>query len=301
MQASSISAEKRYVRARSVAEAIAALRDSGDAGVIVAGGLVVSSLINQGLLAADTIIDINRIDGLRRISIELDGHLWIGALTTHSDILKSPVVAATAPLLAEIAKDIACGRLRNRGTVGGSLCMIGQQGDPAIGLIALGAELHIQGPNGKRVVPLEDFYGKAFEIDLQPSEIVVGVSVARRNEPQQWGFAKVGPRNAMDWTQLAVSVALSLDQTRTTIKQIYIGMNGAAPAALRTRHAENALRGRAVHAIPWPDVIDSLQEDLAPESDVVFSADHKRHLASVLLKRAVAKSLAMEPGSTGDR
>ena len=200
MQASSASAEKKYVRVRSVAEAIAALRDSGGTGVLIAGGLVVSSLLNQALLAAETIIDISRIEGLRRINVEPDGRLWIGALTTHDDILKSQVIAGAAPLLAEIAKDVACGRLRNRGTIGGSLCMIGQQGDPATGLIALGAELHIQGPNGNRVVLLEDFYREAFEIDLQPCEIVEGVSVARSNEPQQWGFAKLGPRNAMDWT-----------------------------------------------------------------------------------------------------
>jgi aerobic carbon-monoxide dehydrogenase medium subunit len=301
MQASSASAEKKYVRVRSVAEAIAALRDSGGTGVLIAGGLVVSSLLNQALLAAETIIDISRIEGLRRINVEPDGRLWIGALTTHDDILKSQVIAGAAPLLAEIAKDVACGRLRNRGTIGGSLCMIGQQGDPATGLIALGAELHIQGPNGKRVVPLEDFYREAFEIDLQPSEIVEGVSVALSNEPLQWGFAKLGPRNAMDWTQLAVSVVLLPDRRRAAIRQIRIGMNGAAPAALRAHHAEDALRCREVQAIAWPDVTDALQGDIAPESDVVFSADYKRHLASVLLKRAVTKCLAMEPGKTGDR
>ena len=137
--------------------------------------------------------------------------------------------------------------------------MIGQQGDPATGLIALGAELHIQGPNGKRIVLLENFYRKAFEIDLQPSEIVEGVSVARSNEPQQWGFAKLGPRNAMDWTQLAVSVVLCSISKRSAIRQIRIGMNGAAPAALRAHHAEDAMRGREVQAIAWPDVTDALQ------------------------------------------
>lgn len=301
MEANRVSAEKKYIRARSAAEAIAALRASGDSGVLVAGGLVVSSLINQGLLAAETIIDIGRIEALRGITVEPDGRLWLGALATHNDILTSPVVAGAAPLLAEIAKDIACGRLRNRGTIGGSLCMIGQQGDPATGLIALGAELHIEGPGGKRIVPLEDFYREAFTIDLRPDEIVEGVSVARSNEPRQWGFAKLGPRNAMDWTQLAVSVVLSLDQKNSAIGQIRIGMNGAAPAALRARHAEDALRGWEVQAIAWPHVVDALQQDIAPESDVVFSDNYKRHLASVLLKRALAKCLAIEPGSKGDR
>jgi carbon-monoxide dehydrogenase medium subunit len=299
MQPDSGAADKKYVRVCSTADAVAALRESGN-GVLIAGGLVVCSLINQGLLAAETIIDISRIDDLRRITIDPDGCLWIGALSTHDDVLKSPAVARAAPLLVQIAKDLACGRLRNRGTIGGSLCMIGQQGDPATGLIALGARLHIQSPGGKRIVALDDFYRDAYGIDLGPDEMVEGVAIEQASEAQQWGFAKLGPRNAMDWTQLAVSVVLSLDQDKT-IKQIRIGMNGAAPAALRARHAEDALRGQAVCPIVWEDAFDAIQRDISPEGDVVFSADYKRHLAGVLLKRALTKSLAMAPDGTGDR
>jgi carbon-monoxide dehydrogenase medium subunit len=301
MPVNRVATEKKYLRARSTTEAIAALSESGNAGVLIAGGLVVSSLINQGLLAADIIIDISRIDDLRRIAVEPDGRLWIGALATHNDVLKSPAVAAGAPLLAEIAKDIACGRLRNRGTIGGSLCMMGQQGDPATGLIALGAELHIQGSSGRRLVAIENFYRDAFEIDLQPNEIVEGVSVAHSDESHQWGFAKLGPRNAMDWAQLAVSVVLSIDPRSTAISKVRIGMSGAAPAAIRARHAEDALRGQATQAIAWPYIIDALQQDIAPESDVAFSAGYKRHLASVLLRRAITRTLGMEQGKAGGR
>jgi CO/xanthine dehydrogenase FAD-binding subunit len=258
----------------------------------VAGGIVVGSLINQGLLAQDTIIDISRIDDLRRIGMERDGSLSIGALATHSDILKSAVVAQAAPLLVKIAKEIACGRLRNRGTIGGSLCMIGQQGDPATGLIALGAELRVRGPGGKRTVGLHDFYRNAFEIDLRPNELVESVSVPPRSSMQRWSFAKLGPRNAMDWTQLAVSCVLSL-QPVGGINRIRIGMNGVAPAASRARRAEDALLGQRVDSIAWPVVIEALNLDIAPESDVVFSATYKRHLAAVLLQRSVSKCLAM--------
>lgn len=283
----------KYVRALSVHDAIAALQESGEGGLLVAGGIVVGSLINQGLLAQDTLIDISRIDDLRRIGIERNGKLSIGALASHNDILKSAVVAQTAPLLVEIAKEIACGRLRNRGTIGGSLCMIGQQGDPATGLIALGAELRVCGPGGKRTVALHDFYRNAFEVDLRPNELVESVSVPPRSSIQRWGFAKLGPRNAMDWTQLAVSCVMSLQQPRGRINQIRIGMNGVAPAALLARQAEDALLGQEVNSITWPAVIEALNLDIAPESDVVFSATYKRHLAAVLLQRAISKCLAM--------
>ena len=105
----------KYVRARSIDDAIAALQNSDGGGVLVAGGIVVGSLINQGLLAQDTIIDISRIEDLRGIGMKADGHLSIGALfATHTDVLRSAVVAKSAPLLVEISKEIACGRLRNR-------------------------------------------------------------------------------------------------------------------------------------------------------------------------------------------
>ncbi len=293
MQTSEQAVDKKYVRAQSVADAITALRESENGGVLVAGGIVVGSLINQGLLAQETIIDISRIDRLRRITIEPDGRLLIGALASHNDILKSAVVAGAAPLLVDIAKEIACGRLRNRGTIGGSLCMIGQQGDPATGLIALGAELHVEGPGGQRNIKLEDFYRDAFEIDLEPNELVESVTVPPPDGPRQCGFAKLGPRNAMDWTQIAVSVVLSLDQQARTIKKIRIGMNGVAPAALRAREAEIAMTGQAVTAIAWSTVTEALNRDIAPEGDVVFSAEYKRHLASVLLRRAIRKSLGI--------
>jgi len=289
----------KYVRARSIDDAIAALQNSDGGGVLVAGGIVVGSLINQGLLAQDTIIDISRIEDLRGIGMKADGHLSIGALATHTDVLRSAVVAKSAPLLVEISKEIACGRLRNRGTIGGSLCMIGQQGDPATGLIALGAELCIRGPGGKRIVALDDFYRSAFEIDLRPNELVGSVSVPPQSNAQRWAFAKLGPRNAMDWTQLAVSCVLSLQQPKNRIKQIRIGMNGVAPAALRARRAEHALLGQEAEAISWPVVIDALKLDIAPDGDVVFSENYERHLASVLLRRAVAKCLAMNLKTDG--
>ena len=133
-----------------------------------------------------------------------------------------------------------------------------------------------------------------------PGELVEAVSVPAAIGQERWGFAKLGPRNAMDWTQIAVSVVLSLDRSSGSIEQVRIGMNGVAPSALRARHAETALSGRTVTALDWPRITAALDRDIAPQGDVVFSERYKRHLASVLLKRAILKSFKIEADGKRD-
>jgi carbon-monoxide dehydrogenase medium subunit len=159
--------ETQYVRAGSVSQAIDALKAANGDGVIIAGGVVVSSLLNQRLASPAVLVDITRIGALKVIKADSRG-LSIGALVTHSEVLSSSEVQAAAPLLSEIAGEISCPRLRNQGTLGGSICTIGGQGDPATGLIALGATINIKGTGGGRIVALEDFYNDAFKVDLAP-------------------------------------------------------------------------------------------------------------------------------------
>lgn len=278
-----------FMRAESVEEAIAGLQSSGGDGVLVAGGTVIAALINQRLAAPSLLIDIGRISALKSIHTTSDGTLVIGALVTHQDLLRSPEVRAHSPLLAEIAKEISCGRLRARGTLGGSICMIGQQGDPATGLLALDAEVVIEGPRGSRRVPLRRFYRDAFTTDVAADEIVVAIRVP---PPPQSSFAfqKFGPRHAMDFTLLAVAVLVSAPLD--TIEDIRIGMNGVAPTAIRALGAEALLHGHTTASADWPAILSAFQEEIAPPGDLIYSEQYKRHLAGVLLQRAVTAALA---------
>ena len=280
-----------YLRATSVDEAIAALASQAGDAVIVAGGLVVGSLINQRLASPALLVDITRIPSLKKIEAGTDGGLTIGALTTHDDVLRSDIVKRTVPLLCEIAEDIACGRLRNRGTLGGSLCMMGQQGDPATGLLALNATIRIKGPEGSRTIPLEAFFKDAFELDLGESEILEEVHVPAAPKGAHWAFLKQGPRNAMDFTLVAVSVVARLGGDGR-IDHIRCGMNGVSPTVVRPRNAEAALLGKSPGAIDWNAVGTAFDSDIKPESDLVYSASYKARLAKVLLRRAVERALA---------
>jgi carbon-monoxide dehydrogenase medium subunit len=282
--------EPEFVRATSVEGAIAALGRAPSDSIVVAGGTVVGSLINQRLVAPAILVDISRIGSLRKIEITGDGGLRIGSLVTHQEMLCSPAIASAAPLLKEIAAEMSCPRLRNRGTVGGSLCTIGGQGDPATGLIALGARLHLRGPNGARIVALEDFYKDAFAVDLGDGELVEFVSVPPARSGAGFAFHKLGPRKAMDWTQITASVVLTADG-KGAITEIRIGMNGVGETPSRARKTEAALRGWSA-AGDWVTAAAALNEEIEPPGDLVYSARFKRQLAAVALKRSVEHALA---------
>jgi carbon-monoxide dehydrogenase medium subunit len=290
--------ETQYVRASSVSQAIDALKAADGDGVVIAGGVVVSSLFNQRLASPAVLVDIMRIDELRTVKTE-NGALSIGALVSHSDILTSPKVKSFSPLLSEIAEDVSCPRLRNRGTLGGSICTIGGQGDPATGLIALGATINIRGPGGTRVVAIEDFYNDAFKVDLAPDEIVESVKVPRMDEGARFAFYKHGPRNAMDFTQITTSVVCSPRKSGGGYN-VRIGMNGVGYTPNRPRKTEALLTAGKLSAADWASVLQTLSGELEPQGDLVYSEEFKRHLAGVTLRRAFERAIS-KPGYSGTK
>jgi len=282
-----------YVRAGSVDDAIGALKSAAGDGLVVAGGIVVGSLINQRLAFPRVLVDISRIASLRRIEIAANGEMVVGALTTHDEVLRSPTIKAATPLLVEIAGEIACRRLRNRGTLGGSLCTIGGQGDPATGLIALGARVRLRGTGGGRELAVEDFYKDAFKVDLADDEILEEVRVNPVSPGLFFGFSKIGPRSAMDWTQITTSVALVLDPDRVRILHARIGMNGVGATPVRPRATEAALLSQAARNRDWRALGAVLEQEIHPQDDLVYSAKFKKHLGVVSLRRAVERACAM--------
>lgn len=281
-----------YLRAESIGEAIDALRAGAENSIVLAGGTVVASLVNQKLLAPSLIVDISRIKDLRRIERRSGGGLLIGALATHDDVLRSPEIREECPLLTEIADEISCARLRNRGTVGGSLCSVGQQGDMAVGLLALGAKIKIRGPLGNRAVPIEEFYSDGFSTVLKPDELLVDVEVSPLPPGAGWAFAKVGPRKAMDYTLVSVAVTLTRNPSDGAIRTTRIGINGAAQTAMRPRETESELVGRQSDKLDWDRITGVLDGEISPPGDLIFSEEYKRHVCSVTVRRCVERALS---------
>jgi CO/xanthine dehydrogenase FAD-binding subunit len=132
-------ADCRYTRAQSVDEAVACLTEARGDGHIIAGGVALGILMNEKLVDPTWLIDISALDEVRGIELLGDGALRIGALVTHREIERSDIVARAVPMLPEMAAEIACGRIKNRGTIGGNICLADPQGDPPAAILALRA------------------------------------------------------------------------------------------------------------------------------------------------------------------
>lgn len=286
-----MSTETQYVRPRTTEEAIAALVDAGGDGMVVAGGIVVTSLINTHLAKPRVLVDVTGINSMRGVRILNGGELELGALVRHAELLESPEVLAGWPLLNDLARDIACERLRAQGTLGGSLCTVGQQGDPATGLIALGATVCLRGAQASRTVPLERFYTDDFAVDLEEGELLESVRVPPVPDGYCWGFYKLGPRRAMDFTLLSAAVVVQPGSEPDILNEVTIAMSGVAPTALRLHDAEERLRGRSFGEVTPSVLSEWLQDDIAPEDDAVYSSAYKRHMAGVVLHRALHTAL----------
>lgn len=283
-------ASEGYVRAESVEEAIEALASSSGDAVVLAGGTVVGSLINQHLLDPSLIVDISRIAALRRIARRPGGGLLIGPLATHSDVLASPIVREQFPLMSEVGEEISCARLRNRGTVGGSLCSVGSQGDTVVALLAVGANLKVRGPGGERLVAIEDLYRDGFSTVIEPDELLVDVEVMPTPPEARFAFSKLGPRKAMDFTLISVALSLTRDAAGKAIRAIRIGINGATETAIRPRATEAALIGTEPESADWQSIAAILDGEISPTGDLAFSEDYKRHVTAVLVQRTVKRA-----------
>ncbi len=287
----------RYTRAGTVEEAVEALAEAGGEANVIAGGVALGILMNERLLEPEWLIDIARIEAMKGIAATPGGGLRIGALTTHTAVERSAAVAAACPLLTEMAAEIACGRIRNRGTVGGNICLADPQGDPPVALLALGATLRAAGPVGTRDIPADGFFIDLYETALAEDELLVEIEVPPTPSGGGAAYAKFAARRAMDYTS-TVSAAVSLvrDPGDGRIAEIGIGLGGVGITPVRAKAAEAALRGRQPDGDTVARMSEALGKEIEPLEDHLYSADYKRHVAAVMLRRAVARAYERSAG-----
>jgi carbon-monoxide dehydrogenase medium subunit len=280
-----------YVRARTIEEALEQLEEERGVARVIAGGVALVGLMNQKLFAPTYLVDISRLAALQGIRQLPAGELRVGALVTHGEIERAELIRRRVPLLHEMAREIACGRIRNRGTIGGNLCHADPQEDPPAALLALGATLRLCGRDGSRDVPIDGFFQDSFATALRETELLEEVIVPPPPPNSGSAYTKFGPRRAMDYTStISVAVMLARDPSRGRITDIRIGMSGVAPTPIRARSVEAILRDQR----PDPEVLEqakrSVADDIDPSADFYFSADYKRHVAGVLVGRTVQRA-----------
>jgi len=266
-----------YAKARSLDHAVELLGHNGDARIL-AGGQSLIATLNMRLSHPTLLVDINGIGGLDRIAVK-NGQIEIGALVRHAQAERSTEIARHAPLIAKAVPHIGHPAIRNRGTIGGSIAFADPAAELPACLLALGGEVEIAGPRGRRSVKADDFFRGLFETALAPGEVLTAIRVPAATPGTRYGFAEFARRHG----DYAMAGLAACAQANGEIRLAYFGV-GATP--VRARHAEAALaRGDIIAAAR------ALDQDLDPPDDVQASGAVKKHLAGVLLKR-VARELA---------
>ena len=276
-----------YERATSVEGALEALQRLGSEARIIAGGHSLLPMMKLRLANPEHLIDINDIDELSYIREE--GHeLRIGALTRHVELLKSDLLARHLPIFRDAEQVIADPVVRNRGTIGGSLCQADAAEDLSAVCSALKGKAVIRGPGDERVVGLDEFYIGPFTTAVGEGEMLTEVRLQLRAGAGS-AHEKV-ERRAGDWAVAAASAALWIENG--TIADAGVALSAVGPTTVQVARAEELLRGKAPSEELFAAAGAIASEDCAPLPDGRGPVDYKRHLAGVLTKRALRRAAA---------
>ena len=267
-----------YAKARSLDDAIRLLGTHEGEARLLAGGQSLIATLNMRLSSPSLLVDINGVAGLDGISVR-NGMVEIGALTRHVTVERSSDIAKHAPLIALAMPHIAHPAIRNRGTIGGSLAYADPAAELPACLVALDGEIDIAGPGGKRTVKAADFHKGLFETALGPHDVLTAVRIPAASARTRVGFAELARRHG-DYAMVGLAAAAAADgKSLSDIRLVYFGV-GETP--VRVRKAETALASGSVDA-----AVNAL--DLDPAGDIQASAEVKRHLAGVLLRRVAGQ------------
>ncbi|MBO0847512.1 MAG: xanthine dehydrogenase family protein subunit M [Nocardioides sp.] len=280
-----IPAKFDYVAPTSIEEALSALTEHGDDAKIMAGGQSLLPVLRMRLNAPEMVIDIGRIDSLRGVREDADA-LVIGALTTHSEMVTNDLVRQHALLLSKAAAEVADSQVRHRGTFGGSCAHADPAGDMGCAALAMEAEFVIAGPGGTRSVPAAEFFVDLFETAIGEDEILTEIRVPKKTG---WGahyekFVRV----AHQWPIVAVAATVRADGG--TISEARVALTNMGSTPVRASATESALAGAAATEDGVRPAADQAAEGTNPPSDLNGDADYRRHLATVLTRRAVLKA-----------
>jgi carbon-monoxide dehydrogenase medium subunit len=271
-----------YVAPTSVAEALGALAEAGDDAKVMAGGQSLLPILRMRLNAPEKVVDLGRIEELRGVRDEGD-HVVIGAMTTYADVLASDLVRQHAGVLTDAIEEVADPQIRHRGTVGGALVHADPAGDVGAPVLALEAELVVTGPGGERTVPAGEFFRDLFETAVGEGELLTAIRIPKHTG---WGshyekFVRV----AHQWSIVAVAATVRVEGG--TIAEARVGLTNMGSTPLRATAVEHALIGKAATDAAVREACAAAAEGTNPPSDLNGDADYRRHLATVLTRRAV--------------
>jgi aerobic carbon-monoxide dehydrogenase medium subunit len=282
-----VPADFEYARAASVDEALSLLARYGPDARVVAGGHSLIPMMKLRLAQPEALIDINGLTELAYLRIDGD-ELAIGAMTRHNALLASPLAAEHFPIFVDAERVIADPVVRNRGTIGGSLCQADPSEDLSAAFGAVRASVVITGLDGTRTVPVRDFHQGPYETAVGDGELLLEVRVPIRPGGSS-AYQKV-ERRVGDWAVAAAGAALWLDGD--TVSQVGIGLTAVGAEHFVAVAAEDFLRGRPASPESFAEAGRIAAENCHPSADQRGPVDYKRHLAGELTARALTRAAA---------
>lgn len=287
---------KALYEARSVAHAAELLTEHPQA-VILAGGSDVLIKMREGKLAGVELVSIYGLDELRGVSMEADGTLRIGSLTSFSHITKDPLIQKHINVLGEAVDMVGGPQIRNIGTIGGNTCNGVTSADSASTLFAWDAKIEITGLEGVRVIPIQDFYIKAGKVDIRPGELQTAILIPRESyEGYQGNYIKYAMRNAMDIATTGCSVNVKLSEDKSTIVDARIAYGVAGPIPMRVPTAEAAAKNQPVSKETVKLFADAVLADINPRTSWRATKEFRQHIAVVLADRAMTEAIRLSGG-----
>lgn len=262
-----------YTVAQSAEHAVSLLGELGDEAKLIAGGHSLLPMMKLRLANPTSLVDVGRLDDLRYIRAD-NGHVAIGALTRHSDLEQSDVLADACPMLAHVASLVGDPAVRHRGTLGGTLAHADPASDLPAAVLALGGTLVAQGPNGTREISATDFFTGFLESALAPDELLTEIRVP--SGTGAWSYQKFN-RRAQDWAIVGVAIA----DGGAGISLVNMG-----PTPVRATAVEAAIAQGASAADAAAQAADGTQ----PPQDSNADTDYRNHLAKVLTARGLAEA-----------
>lgn len=285
----------RYERADDLPAACAALRRHGEGAKVLAGGQSLLPMINVGLAAPEVLVDISRVAEARAVTAS-DGYLSVGALVTHRELIASGVARAAQPLLGAAAAHIGSARIRNRGTLGGSLAHSDPAAELPVVMTALGASYELTDGRAEREVRAEEFSITVFTTELEPDELLVAARVPVLGPGWGWSFREVSRRRG----DFALVSAAALVRSAPgggaggTVVEARLALGGVADRPVRLAAVEAALTGATRDEIAAR--IGPI-EGISPITDTGASAEYRRHLARLLSVQALEEACARSEGT----
>jgi carbon-monoxide dehydrogenase medium subunit len=274
---------------RSVEEAVGVLDRYGEGAKVVAGGTALTIMLRQRLIDPEALVSIGRIPGLD--ALELDGDvLRLGALASHRQVERSPLVREHLPTLAETFGRVANVRVRNAATVGGVMAEADYASDPPTVFLALDADVEVAGPAGTRTIPARDFFLAFYETAIQPNEIVTGVRVPLPPPDAGTSYIKYVTRSSEDRPCVGTAALVRLDDGGRRCAELRVAVGAAAETPQRLPEVEAMAAGQELSEELVAAVADRYADSIDTLDDMRGSAWYRTEMVRVWVRRAIQQA-----------